>query len=291
MYDAQAVLLGNKVYVGGGDVYDVVDSTNDISAANVHVCDLLYDDVWETIEGPCYWSALVAYKERLVLIGGIEASTDKMSKKLWTLQSEEGAKSSWSSSLPDLTTSRCWASAVTTQHHLIIAGGARGNLIVLDTVEVCNGQQWIEVTSLPIACCRMKSVCYEGNWYLLGGHGQSQNVFYIPLELLIDAAYSVKETAAWSILAGVTPLQHSSPAVYENQLLAIGGETATTSLSTSAIFAYSSHLTSWVWVGDMPVALSSTCTVVLPTGELLVVGGDTVFLQASPCVFRANIRG
>ncbi len=137
----------------------------------------------------------------------------------------------------------------------------------------------------------MKTVCYEGNWYLLGGHGQSQSVFYIPLELLIDGVSSAKETAAWSILPGPTPLQHSSPAVCEKQLLAIGGETATTSLSTSAIFAYAPHLASWVWVGDMPEALTSSCTVVLPTGELLVVGGDTVFLQASPCVFRARIRG
>ncbi len=148
MYDAQAVLLGKKVYVGGGDVYDIVDSTNDISAANVYACDLSCDDAWEIIESPCYWSALAAYQEKLVLIGGIESSTDKMSKKLWMFQSEEGAKSSWSSSLPDLTTSRYWASAIATQHHIVVAGGATDNLTVLDTVEVCNGQQWTGVASL-----------------------------------------------------------------------------------------------------------------------------------------------
>lgn len=61
-------------------MYDIVDSTNDISAASVYACDLSCDDAWEIIESPCYWSALAAYQEKLVLIGGIESSTDKMSK-------------------------------------------------------------------------------------------------------------------------------------------------------------------------------------------------------------------
>lgn len=60
--------------------------------------------------------------------------------------------------------------------------------------------------------------------------------------------------------------------------MAVGGEG-----SRSDILSYSPHTQSWVKVGDLPVGLSSTCSIVLPTGELLVMGEG--------CAFKGSLKG
>ena len=56
------------------------------------------------------------------------------------------------------------------------------------------------------------------------------------------------------------------PAVLREQLITVGGG--------SAIHAYSPSTKFWVHVGDLPIACDATCTLVLPTGGLLVVEED-----------------
>ena len=55
------------------------------------------------------------------------------------------------------------------------------------------------------------------------------------------------------------------------------------------IFALSTW--SWVQVGKFPIALDSVTSIVLPTGELVVIGGDTGGLSYSPRMFKAKLTG
>ena len=82
------------------------------------------------------------------------------------------------------------------------------------------------------------------------------------------------------------PLELSATAMLRDQLITVGGGKPL----GSAIHAYSSSTDSWAHVGDLPVACHSTCTVVLPTEELMVVGGESEsgLLSSS---FRASIGG
>ena len=57
MRDAQAVVLGNKVYVGGGDALD----------CNIYIYEFT---VWRTLKHSTRYPALTTYQERLVLVGG-----------------------------------------------------------------------------------------------------------------------------------------------------------------------------------------------------------------------------
>ena len=41
--------------------------------------------------------------------------------------------------------------------------------------------------------------------------------------------------------------------------------------------------------GEMPVAVGSTCTVTLPSGEMMVIGGRTVDTLYSPLVYKAGL--
>ena len=264
MFEAQLIQLGNRVFMRGGLGY-------------VYIYDFS-NDTWGTLESPTYYSSLTTYQERLVLVGGVDASTSCTTNNLWTMEDDE----SWTQPLPPMLRPRRWASAVSTENNLVVAGGLDDRLLNVDTVEVYDGQKWSIACPLPTACHSMKSALYDGNWYLVGGYGQGCDVFCASLESLVATSQEgIKE--AWRMLPPV-PLELSSPAIVGNWLVCIGGSSSGSSAS-SAIFAYSPGKRSWMHVGDLPVALHSTCTVTLPTGELLVAGG------ASTRVFKGTIRG
>ena len=187
-----------------------------------------------------------------------------------------------------MTIKRYQASTVSLGDYLIVAGGCGGSDDShLDTVEVYDGHQWMMAQSLPRACSCMKSALHEGNWYLAGGMGQGSEVYHTSLGYLIAATHSegTRKTLVWKQLPG-TALIWSTPAVLRNQLIIVGGGYH----KSSFIHTYSASTKSWVHVGDMPIACYSTnCTLVLPTGELLVVG-DTKSGPSSHS-FRASIKG
>ena len=261
MFEAQLVLLGNRVFVRGGLGY-------------VYIYELS-NDTWNTLESPTYYSSLTTYQEKLVLVGGVDASTSDTTNNLWMMEDEQ----TWTKSLPPMPTPRRWASAVSAENRLVVAGGLDDRLLNVDVVEVYDGQKWSAACPLPTACHSMKSTLYDGNyWYLLGGYGQSRDVFCTSLEDLVTTV----QGTAWNSLPSV-PLELSSPATVGNWLIAIGG--STDSSASPDIYAYSPGSQSWKHVGHLPIALHSTCTITLPTGELLVVGG------ASARVFKGTVRG
>ena len=283
MWDAQAVVLGDKVYVGGGD------TATDETDYNIYSCDFTGDITWKTLKSPTGLSALTTYQERLVLVGGVDPSTGTHTNQLWVME-EEGT---WTQPLPPMSTPRESASATTTQNNLIVAGGEGSEGEELDLVEVYNGRQWATAQSLPWACCDMKSAVHNGIWYLVGGLGQDTEVFCASLESLVASTQSEVTERVWKTLP-VVRHEWSSTAVWRGRLMAVGGHPYDDSSdhynNSSDILSYSPHTQSWVKVGDLPVCLSSTCTTVLPTGELLVVGGWGTGSR-SDRVFRGLLRG
>ena len=115
---------------------------------------------------------------------------------------------------------------------------------------------------------------------------QGKEVIYSSLLSLIATSSldSARQTSVWKKLPNV-PLECTTPVKIGKNLAIVGGN-----LYSSAIHVYSYSTNSWVYVEDLPVACHSTCTLVLPTGELLAVGGETergTFSHA----FRTKIEG
>ena len=271
MSDAQAVLLGEKVYIGGGD------STYDISPAVLLIYDC-HNDSWKTLDTPTLNYALTTYNSQLVLVGGRDPTNKHVTNQLWALDEQW----QWTQSLPPMTTGRSWASAVSMDHYLIVAGGHDEH--ILDVVEVYDGQYWRKVQSIPKASCSMKSCLLKGIWYLADGEEQKREIIYTSLYSLIATTSSVmvRQTSAWKKLANV-PLEWSTPVIIGKQLATVGGFPY-----SSAIHVFFSS-NSWVYVGNLPVASHSTCTVVLSTGELLVVGGEKEW-ELLMSTFRGKIE-
>ena len=284
MSDAQAVLLRNKEYIGGG----ACDLFAESPASLLFRYDFT-DDSWDLlVETPTEGYVLTTYKSQLVLVGGKDPTTGKISNQLWVMDEQQWdpEQQYWAQPLPPMTTKCSRASAVSVDHHLIVAGGLNDKLDRLNVVQVYDGHHWKRVQPLPKAGYFMKSALLDGIWYLTGGGEQEKEIYCASIHSLIATTSSkrAKQASVWKELPNV-PLEWSTPIVIEKQLAVVGGYTY-----SSAIHVYSQSTNSWVHVEDLPVACYSTCTLVLPTGELLVVGGKTK-LELLSQAFRAKIEG
>ena len=276
MVDAQAVWLGNKLYVGGG-----------VTSGSIREFARLYiytptTDTWGKINTPVYQFALITYHSQLVLVGGREyvgeGRDDPVTNRLWTLTGHD----QWRETLPPMTTKRRCSSAVGFADNIVVAGE---NNDKGENIEVYNGHHWTKARCLPEPSYDMKSTVLSGYWYLMGGWGQGKEVYYASLDSLVASCQPSEKPlpSAWKRLPGV-PHERSSTAVFGNRLIAVGGV-------NSSIHAYSPLTQSWVHVGDMPVELWTTCTAVLPTGELMVIGGVNSIPMVESCVYKTSLNG
>ena len=303
MQDAQAVVLNNKVYVSPADR---LDPTGMMDFESNIVC--IYDvsgNSWKEIKSATSQHALIVYNNQLVLVGGKDHSTHTCTNELWVLQDEELG---WTQPLPPMPTKRFNTSAIGTGKHLAVAGGQEPvgfHPPPIDTVEIYDGQEWKAAESLPKPSYRMKSVLQGDMWYLMGGKEQGRDIYYTSLSDLIATSNPGITTPVWKELPDV-PFENSSPAVFMNELIAIGGKVAVDRLSllallpsqyTSKIHAYSTSTQSWVYVGDTPTAYCSTCATTLPSGELFMLGTVNYPLRISTAdvrceqVLKGSVKG
>ena len=210
--NAQVVRLSGMLYFGRR------------CTSNDEDCSILCYDVkensWTSIKSPTQGPALITYQGKLVLIGGIEVATGKLTNKLWSLQDD---RTMWSEELPPMQTPRTYATALSTGHHLLVAGG-RGINRRSSSVEAFNGRQWVILQSLPKADYNMKSAFFDGKWYLMGGSYQGRLVFSATVGTLLATTSASEEDApsVWKILPNI-PNEKSSATVLGGHLLAIGG--------------------------------------------------------------------
>ena len=279
---AHAVLLKNKVYVGG----EVMQETdNKICAYN------FAEDTWESFPCPTKQSALTTYNSQLVLVGGVDLNTKQVTNQLWVLQEDERR---WSQPLPAMPTARYGASAVEHDNHLLVAGGRDYSVSRFGVVEVYDGQKWVKIDPLP-TCYNMRSTYHDGACYLVGGVGERRQVFCVSLESLIAKTIqqqsSSPQTSTWKTLADL-PDSCYDIASFGGALVAVGRRGALKSIAAavwglpvgSSLLVYSPLTLSWINVSDIPAVVGSSCIITLPTGDIVVIG------QSSQSVFKGTLK-
>ena len=284
MGSAQAVFSDNKVYFGGG-------LTDYGEAPAVLYLYSIATDEWDEINTPVARFAIAVYDKQLVLVGG-SLGNDQMTNRLWTLFEFE-RDYEWLETLPPMKVKRCAASSVGHKNYLLVVGGDSASQDTSVT-EVYNGANgWMLAGSLPsrtygINYFGMKSVKIDGTWYLMGGEEQGESVFSASIDSLISSQDRSKST--WTYISDV-PYSNSSPAVHRNTLIAIGGASRD-SLPSSGIYYHSQDTKSWEVAGELPEGVSDTCTIVLPTKELMAIGGSDFQYNysARKKVFISNLK-
>ncbi len=228
------------------------------------------------------------YRSKLILVGGC-LETDVVTNQLWELQVDD----TFTQPILQMKYTRLAASAVSVNHYLVVAGGMRA-MFNLVTVEIFDGDQWYETAPLPIGCSFIKSILSRGVVYLTGGRPQKSFVYYASLQSLIANVRNSPTKAAdgeavWKTLADL-PYNLCSCAVFKGTLIAVGGIDSgidsDATATSSPVHMYSPQTKAWVKVGEMPQPTNSTCTITLPSGELIVIGGKTSNTNWSTKVYK-----
>jgi hypothetical protein len=268
---AQVVWLKDKVYVGGGWTLG-----NRRDAARLYIY-IPVTDTWTTQDTPVYRFGLITYHCRLVLVGGREYagenSDGELTNKLWT-SSEDGQ---WQKILPPMPTPCTYASVVNHGDHLlVISDGCPTN-----KVYVYNGHHWASAQHPPQRLYSVKPSAFNGHLYLMGRRGI---VYSASLDLLLASGQpnvTSQLSSLWKRLTDV-PSEHCCPAVFGNRLIAVGRRLTDTSIPPS-LYAYFSRTQSWLHIADAPLipinfpSIITPCAVLLPSNELMIVGGQTAF--------------
>lgn len=269
MYNVQAVLLNDRVYVGGGETPNLKDD------AKLYVYTFPGGDIWKTIDTPVRSYALAIYCSRLVVLVGGEEKIGLSTKKVWDLKETQ---CSWQSTLPDMNTEHCNATAVGVEKYLLVAGGLGCGIADLGDVEIFDGLSWSTAQSLPKPCYNIKSVVSNGNWYLIGGVGQDDQCYHATVNSLVrssnttDFPQSSSYTSVWNTLPN-TPQTYSTPAILGNNLVTIGGNYKEIALPSKEVYTYSFHTNSWVHVDSSLTELCGCGVITLSENELLSIGG------------------
>jgi len=274
MYSAQAVVMGEKVYVGGG-----------LSKKSNHV--MKYNttrDEWSRLppHHVCYF-AMAQFTGNLITVGG--GIPGSVTGKVYHFKEES---QNWEEFLKPMPTARFLLSVATTQSAIIASGGTTG---VRDdeasrcaTVEVYCSEtsQWYTADPLPAPHHVMSSVTIADTCFLLGGNDANNkplaSVLYASLTSLVQKAtsptrQSASHASVWKTLPD-TPLKLSAAACLSGHLLAVGGHNTNKESSPAVNFFFPLN-SSWVRIttGDLPEPRHRCTAVQLSSNSIIVIGG------------------
>ena len=273
----QAVLLHGKIYVGVTVYTDQPCSTSGPlqgQSGKVYSSDTDFAS-WTSlpVPGDITGFGLGTYHSQLVLAGGV--STEKTVTDVWA--SDDGTNWQQSESLPPLSVACSMPTIINTgsPEYLLVAGGYDYyNLQPLVRVAVLMEKQWVSVQPPPKLCCILSSTIHNGNLYV-GGESRSDYAVYCRLDSLLAACAQARTTGEWNSTAELwkplnCPFSISGSASFNRQLMVF--------IPPVTIFAYSPLTQSWAHVGDFPKrsGFRPKCSVVIPSGECLVIGCSTV---------------
>ena len=211
---------------------------------------------------------MTTVSSQLVMVGGIDVSTYKTTNRVAVYSPSQRR---WSQPYPPLKTPR-YLPAVSTYHQcLVVAGGCDASNTALASVQILDISvshcQWLSATGLPVSCNLMSTAITHGALYLLGG-SLGKKVLSVSLSALTETD---KPPAQWCTLPD-TPLKNSTAIAVRGSLLAVGGSHGRQ--RSSAIHVYNQEKNVWNKMGDLPTEREDCACCLLPSGEILVAGGE-----------------
>ena len=268
MINALSVILNGTLYVGGGTTKKCSWKAD----AKLYSIKPGVDSTWTVTDTPTFSYALVVHDSNLLLVGGVEYHSVEVTNKIFAMKSE-----AFIEVLPRMNEKRESPSAVSSGSALVVAGGYSTR--DLSSVEVLKDGQWTTAPSLPSAGSNMKPVFHGDQWYLIQSN---KNVLHASVQSLVSGT----NLLPWETLPDA-PSNFSATAFFGGCLLSIGGGDYHN--LTTNIYAFSSSIQSWEHVADLPVPLRESSAVMLPTGEIMVIGGRRALY--STAVLKTILKG
>ena len=262
----QSVVIGQSVYVGEGG------AGNSRDMCTVMKLDLQRDEWTKLPQYSAEFFAMTSHANQLVMMGGRDPVTQKRTNQIAVFTSGR-----WTNPYPPMNIARSSSTAVSCNKYIIVAGGFvdRGCTSSVEMLDVPS-LRWYIADSLPNLRAVVKSTLVGNTLYLMGGYDHARPtkvVHKVDLNELITKAVSKQATPTlWQVISD-TPLKYSAPLNVGGSLLAVGGNDHFN--PSSSIHLYQPDTRRWVKVGDLPTAQYYCTCSVLPSGEVIVAGGQT----------------
>ena len=279
------VVLKGKVYIGRGHAKDYVETqTVIVYDPQKNSCTTLPPYVYG------YFS-LAVVNDQLVLVGGSDWKNHCCTNKLgiW-----DESSTRWTHPFLPMTTACRRPTTVTHKDRWLIVIGGAGGGTRLSRVEILDmfSKQWHSSTPMPesLRCSYTLTATIGSTCYLMGGYVSDsterklKRVLSVSLDELVSQAQVSKQVSAsspptpspWQTLPN-TPLSFSAPLALSGILLAVGGtgsEQEDLFTARNTIYAYHPERREWVKAGEIPTERAQCSCIVLPSGEIMVVGND-----------------
>ena len=202
-------------------------------------------------------------------IGGWEDYIGSKTNVLMSLTTKLFAGKEWKETLPPMPTKRTRPAAVTTDAHLVVAGGFEGAC----KVEVLNTKtlQWCTARSLPEPGYYPQMALHGGKLFI----SVHENVMSCPLEELLRSCQPTptEDTQVWTRLPHTNQYSVSLVSL-GGRLLALGGSDNLSTSPKGDILCYNENDNAWGAVsGWIPSPRFRILAAVLEGGQMVVVGG------------------
>ena len=188
----------------------------------------------------------------------------------------EADSSDWIHPYPHMENGRSYAAAVGFgDNKLIVACGLARSLETVGTVEVlnCTDLTWKQAAPVPLDGHHMSSGVIDRNWFVTAHYWRDgkPHVFCSNLHELSSYAANVW----WELKP--PPVKAATLQVCRNQLLLLGGLKSAAftrrDVLQDDIYTYDPSRDAWRKFGKLPTKMSGCSCTVLPSGELMVMGG------------------
>ena len=250
--------MKGELYIGGGDARE---------DKNGYIV-MRYDPSsgeWSQLpiaKSTVRYFAMASVKDQLLLAGGERDST---AIQLWD---SEGHR--WNTQhYPRMPTGRSWSAAVGYQHYLIVVCG----YLYKATVEVldCSTHQWYSAQPVPVGGYVMTAVIISDYVYISSYYWSYSRPHVLSAHLPTLISNATHTTAAgpiWQELPSL-PVREPTLLALQNHLLLVGGKGV-----RKELYRYVTDKKTWSKCGELPVGMYAPSCAVLPSGELLLAGGE-----------------
>ena len=252
---AQAVVVGGKVYTGGGRAegsdYKILEYT-------------IEGGQWRETETPVALFGMALVNDQVIITGGVDRGGSP-TNQVWVLDS---LTNTWTQPFPAMLTVREWSSAVGYKRWVLVVGG-RGEkcVVVLDT----KSKQWYTASPLPSDAVRPSLTVIQDTLYVVW----EKSAISVSIPMLISDAMSQSQASdstneprptEWQSLPD-TPTSLPAITSFHGCLLTVGALLS----PSSTISMYLPHTEQWLPVAQLPTSRRGCTCVVLP--EMIVIGG------------------
>ena len=279
---AQAVVIRGIVYVGGGDTCRWNDDDKYLIQQYSPT-----NDKWSTLPpAPVRYFGMGELNGQLVIVGG-KTREGVVTGKVLSLGGFAWFRK-WKESIPPMPTA-CHSPAVFSQPSCLTVVGGRDQLRTsLSAVKVFipHTSEWHIASPAPSPLSRMATTVIQNKCFL--AEYDSNELYQLCVSVhqtATSSSITPKVITEWKAIADL-PHTYSALGSVNECLLAVGGGWLN---PITTILCFSPITNTWNTVGELAEPRRNCTTVLLPTGELLVMGGNVTLSSYTKKVWRAAV--